>query len=108
MRWQQYLQSLAYSRIKVSNPNIGVVYSYARDIYENQLFLSPVDSSEIRVGEVLKVQFLDSKLKDVIFIIRVKRTLENKLEGELSEYEKDYNRYPLSALQEDWEKINKR
>ena len=106
MRWQDYLQSLSYSRIKVINPSIGAVYSYAQDIYESQLFLSPVDSSEVKIGEVLKVQFLDSKLKEVTFYVRVKRALDNKLEGELSEYEIEYSRSPLTELQRVWEKKN--
>ena len=104
MRWEAYLQTLAYSQISVASQDIGLVYSYILDIGESRFFMQDLEMRDLEPGDVFKIQFLNSRLREVKFWVKVVRKVGKKVEAVFTDYELDHSRYSLTELQTYWEK----
>ena len=103
-RWQNYLQTLSYSRIHIASSQYGSEYGLVRDICDDRLFIAPLESIKPNIGDTFKVVFIDSKLKEIKFMVSVVRLSESRIEARLVGYEIDCSRFTLDDMQQYWEK----
>lgn len=106
MQWTSYLQSLAYSTVKLSSSASGTQQTQTRGIAGDIIFLALPNFCKVQPGEMVRLEFPGTKLSEVVFIMRIRRAGEGKAEGQITMYESSAGRMPISELQKEWEKWN--
>ena len=106
MQWTSYLQSLAYSTVKLSSSSSGTQQTQTRGIAGDTIFLALPNYCKVQPGEMVRLEFPGTKLSEVVFIMRIRRAGEGKAEGQITMYESSTGRLPISELQKEWEKWN--
>ncbi len=100
MPWKQYLQTLSYSRVCVISPNFGLINCNIMDVLDTRVMLPRREIKDAAVGDMFKIDFVNSKLKGIRFIAKVTRLDEARIEVGLLNCELDGSRYELTQLQE--------
>lgn len=103
-KWQNYFATLGGSRVAVFSQKVGQVHGSVRDIMDTTLFLSPLGVPGLAEGDAMRVQFVDSKLKQLRFFVVVRRVLDNRIEVQMTGFEHNLSFFPLAELQNYWEK----
>lgn len=104
MQWTSYLQSLAYSTVKLSSSAAGTQQTQTRGIAGETVFLALPSFCKLQPGEMVRLEFPGSRLSEIVFIMRIRRAGEGKAEGQITMYESATGRLPISELQKEWEK----
>jgi len=100
MPWKQYLQTLSFSRVCITSPNLGLINCNIMDVLDTRVMLSRREIKGAASGDMFKIDFVNSKLKGVRFAAKVTRLEESRIEVALMNCEIDGSRYELNQLQE--------
>jgi len=91
------------SRVRIFHPSFGSVDTQTRDISDGGvMLLAESEYANVNVNDEVKLIFLDSGEKDLVFNMDVVRSSSDGMGLKFLNYEKNGDVYPISDLREVW------
>jgi hypothetical protein len=92
------------ARVSLSHSTFGVIRAYTRDISDSGVFVELTDKPRLPVGAHVKMQMLDSALPEIVFNMKVERTIGEGIGFSFVDYEHDGQRHAMATLKDIWNK----
>jgi len=97
------------ARVCLSHSTFGVINTYTRDISDTGVFVAlTTDKPRLPVGAHVKMQMLDSALPEIVFNMKVERTVDEGVALSFVDYELDGQRHAMPALKTKWTKSRRK
>jgi len=106
---RKHRRKIVNSRVKIFHPSFGSVETRTRDISDSGILIIPLAESEqagIQINDELKLIFLDSGEKDIVFNMDIVRIMDEGIASRFLNCEKNGEICSISALRKVWGNSN--